>query len=224
MTNASKIAQKEINLLKTEAKSSKNKLRSFFESSSTIHLLIDTKLRVIDFNRAAVNFIKNNHSLTVASGSLVTAFLHKDLHETFKSNYKKALKGIAVRAQQDLVYQNQTITWFINYEPAWDCEGKILGISFNAIDITEKLANERKIISQHHSLQAIAHIQSHQLRRPVCNIVGLMELFTANGGKLNKAGFCMLQRAIDELESEMVSIEKFASSTAATIQRITAPL
>lgn len=211
MKNAIEKAQKEIKLLKTEAKSSRNKLRSFFESSSTIHLLIDTKLRLIDFNRAAVNFIKNNHNLTIVAGSMVTDFLHKDHMRSFKSNYQKALNGTPIRTQQELEYQNQTITWFISYEPAWDCDGNILGISFNAIDVTEKLANERKIISQHHSLQEIAYIQSHQLRRPVCNIVGLMKLFTANGGKLNKAGFCMLQRAVHDLESEMVLIEKFAA-------------
>jgi PAS domain S-box-containing protein len=211
MTNARKITQKEINLLKTEAKSSRNKLRSFFDSSSAIHLLIDTSLRLIDFNRAAFNFMEKYHKIRIQAGSLVTGFLHRNHIESFKRNYKRAIKGIPIRTQQELSYDGKGITWFITYEPAWDCEGKIIGISFNAVDITEKLANERKIVSQHRCLQEIAYIQSHKFRRPVSNIIGLMKLFTASGSKCTKAVFDMLQRSVNELETEMLVVEQLSA-------------
>lgn len=201
-------ARKEIVLLKTEARNSENKLRSFFESSSVIHLLIDTDLRLMDFNRAAVNFIKKYHEINIDVDTTVTKFIHKDLLETFRQNYSKALSGIPIRTEQILHYSNDTIVWFITYEPAWDCDGNILGISFNAVDITEKVANEHKIVRQYHSLQEIAYIHSHNLRRPISNIMGIMNLFQANGLKSTKNGLLMLQRAIDELEAQILMIEK----------------
>lgn len=212
MTETLENARREIFILEKEAKSSKNKLRSFFESSSTIHLLIDTNLRLIDFNRAAAIFIRQHHKVHIKPGKPVHEFLHKDHLQSFFLNFDKAISGLPVRVEQELQYDDgRLVVWFINYEPAWDCEGNILGISFNAVDITEKLANERMIVSQHRCLQEIAYIQSHHMRGPVGNIVGLMNLFKSNGSKLTKAGFGMLQRAVNELESQLVQVEKLAA-------------
>jgi len=211
MQQAINTAQKEITDLKMAVRTSENKLRSFFESSSVIHLLIDTKLCLIDFNRAAVSFVKKYYNIDIHAGIKITSFMHPDHLVNFLHNYQKALNGIPVRVERELQYGEEIISWFINYEPAWDGDKNILGMSFNAVDVTEKIANENKIVSQYHSLKEIAFIQSHNLRRPVTNIMGLMDLFEVNGYRTSKEGLIMLKKAVTELEAEMKKIEQYAS-------------
>lgn len=200
-------ALQEITDLKTEAKSSKNKLRSFFESSSVIHLLIDTNLRLIDFNRAAANFAKKYCKVNIKVGIKASRLIHKDQLPSFMENYNKALEGIPVRMEQEFKYGEERILWFLNYGPAWDCEGNILGMSYNAVDITEKVANENKIVSQYYSLKSIAYIHSHHFRAPVTSIMGLMNIFRINGYKATKEGLLQMQSAVNELEEQMKRIE-----------------
>jgi len=207
MHQAIKSANEEIASLKTAAKNSENKLRSFFESSSVIHLLIDTELTLIDFNRAAARFIKKFYGVDIQPGILVTSFMHTEHRAPFLKNYATSLSGTPVRTERQFGYGDEKIDWFLSYEPAWEADGQILGMSFNAIDITEKLANEHKIVAQYHSLKEIAYIQSHEFRRPVTNIVGLMHLFKAEGNKISEEGMLMLQKAVDELETQMQLIE-----------------
>lgn len=197
----------EITELKAEAKSAQNKLRSFFESSGVIHLLVGTDCRLIDFNRAAETFAKKYCKVNIKVGTKVSKLLHKDQLSSFMKNYNKALEGVPVRMEQEFKYGEERILWFLNYEPALDGEGNILGISYNALDITEKVANENKIVAQYYSLKAIAYIHSHHFRAPVTNIMGLMNIFKSNDYRTTKEELLMMQRAINELEVQMNSIE-----------------
>lgn len=122
--------------LNTEAKSSKNKPGPFFESSSVIYMLIDIDLRLIDFNTAAVAFIKKYSEVTLTVGTAVTSFVHKDQLARFIQSYVKVLSGIPVCIEHEFSNGNETTVWFISYEPALDWEGNISGVSYNAIDIS----------------------------------------------------------------------------------------
>ncbi|MDR6782756.1 PAS domain-containing protein [Pedobacter africanus] len=155
----------EITDLKTEARSAQNKLRSFFESSGVIHLLIGTDCRLIDFNRAAEAFAKKYCKVNIKVGTKVSRLLHKDQLSSFMQNYNKALEGIPVRMEQEFKY----------------------------------------------ALKAIAYIHSHHFRAPVTNIMGLMNIFKANGYRTTKAGLLMMQRAVNELEVQMNNIEEHMS-------------
>lgn len=198
----------EIVALKSAARNSDNKLRSFFESSSVIHLLIDTDLRLIDFNRAAENFVQKYYGQKIHQDMMVTRFMHKDHQPGFMESYKKALNGIPCRVERIFNYDGEQIIWFLNYEPARDHDQKIIGMSFNAVDITEKVANEGKISSQYHMLKEIAYVQSHNFRKPVSNIIGLMSIFKKDGYKCSREGLKMLEKAIFQLEKEMKIIER----------------
>lgn len=196
--------------LKKEVKCSKDKLRSFFESSGVIHLLVDTKLQLIDFNRAAADFARKRHQIEIRPGIKVITFLHPHQISGFIQNCQKALGGTPVRMDHQFTYGEETIFWFVNFEPALDCEKKILGVSFNAFDITEKLANENKIAALYHSLNEIAYIQAHELPPHLNTIGGLMDLFEGQG-QMPEKELMMLKRAIGELKAQLKIIEGYAA-------------
>lgn len=53
----------------------------------------------------------------------------------------------------------------------------MIGISCFSRDITKQQQHLNTIESQYNQLKKIAWIQSHEVRRPVANILGLVDLF-----------------------------------------------
>jgi PAS domain S-box-containing protein len=204
-------AEEEILKLKLEIKESGDKHRSFFDSSSVIHLFIDTNKTLLDFNRAAQHFVKKYYGLEIVEGTEISSFMHDEHFAGFDRSYETALAGTPVRTEKMLTYSGEEIHWFLSYEPAWDSEGKILGVSYNAVDISEKVANEYKILEQYNSLKEIAYIQSHEFRKPVMNIIGLINIFAAEDYNSTREELIMLEHAVRELEKLMLKIEQQSS-------------
>ena len=57
-----------------------------------------------------------------------------------------------------------------------DKENIIFGIANNVQDITDRKQKELAILQQNEAFKAIAWQHSHELRRPIVNILGLCEL------------------------------------------------
>lgn len=75
--------------------------------------------------------------------------------------------------------------------------------------ITEKKKREQKIIAQHTALQKIAWSNSHELRRPVCSIMGLVSLLK-DADNEKERDHCMqsLETCTRELDELLKSINK----------------
>lgn len=94
----------------------------------------------------------------------------------------------------------------MTFDPGYNAEGEIIGISFNAYDITERKLNEQQILAKNHSLKQIAQIQSHELRRPVASILGFMEIFKDNDYKATPDELKMMGIATEELDDKIRDI------------------
>ncbi|GAA4084594.1 PAS domain S-box protein [Mucilaginibacter panaciglaebae] len=79
----------------------------------------------------------------------------------------------------ELVNYKKTGEWYwsqLNISPIYDEAGVFqFFISVENV-ITEKKQREEKIIRQHSALQEIAWLNSHELRRPLCSVIALVEL------------------------------------------------
>lgn len=196
-----------IDMLKAQyvqVKESENKLRSFFDSSLSCHFLLDKDMRITAYNKTAAKFVKANLNLKLKPGILMTD--HIDKVDFFKKNFAKALSGKVVRVEMEVPYKEIIVWWGIVYEPAYDSEGQIIGVSYNATDITEAKTNQQKISAQSEALRNIAFIQSHELRRPVASILGLMYLIKLESYEPDKQYFDLLEHATKELDEKIQTI------------------
>jgi PAS domain-containing protein len=192
-----------------QAKDSEIKLRSFFESGGACHLLIGKELEIITFNKNMADFIKRVYNIDLYAGIMVGQVLTGPALERFVAEFNTALSGTPLRYEREIPYPNETIWWYITFEPGYNAEGEIIGISFNAYDITERKLQEQKIINQNESLKNIAHIQSHELRRPVASILGLMEIFRLNNFQATAEELKILASATQELDDKIRDIVNF---------------
>lgn len=192
-----------------QAKDAEIKLRSFFESGGACHLLIGKELEIITFNKNMADFLRRIYHVELFAGMLVSGVLTGPALKRFVDECHTALNGTPLRYERQIKYPTETIWWYITFEPGYDPEGEIVGISFNAYDITERKLHEQQIIAQNDSLKNIAHIQSHELRRPVASILGFMEIFKLNGYQAGKEDLMVMENATKELDDKIRNIVNF---------------
>jgi len=189
-----------------EAKSAEVKVRSFFESSLSCYLLIDTDYNVVYFNQLLAAFVKRLYKTEIAIGMKVTDFIPTPYMADFLSNFDKALQGIPIQVERQIDFEDETVWFYLAYESARDSDGRIVGVSFNSIDITNKIEQQRTIFNQNESLRAIAQIQSHELRRPVASILGLMDFLKSQNYKFTEETIEMMETAVSELDDRIHEI------------------
>ncbi len=193
-----------LNIMKeqfTKAKTSEIKLRSFFESSISCHMLIGKNFELLDFNQSLALFVERIYHKKIEIGMKVTDIIDPFYMEGFINNYNKALNGSRVHTERKI--KNEDEWWYIIYDPAVDSDGEIIGVSYNAIDVSKRVEQEQKIIEQNELLRKIAEIQSHELRRPVASILGLMNIFRVANYVPTKDELIMLEKAVNELDQKI---------------------
>jgi len=196
-----------------EAKNAEIKLRSFFESSPSCHMLIDKDLKIIVFNKALAEFMLNNHQMVMKVGENVMQYVGEEFTADFLQHYHTALKGEAVKTERSLVHAGREIWWQFDYNPAFDPNDEIIGVSYNAIDISELKKAQQDTLDRDQSLKAIAYIQAHEVRRPVSSILGLMNLFKFDGYQASADDLMMMERAVIELDEKIQHMVKHTSKT-----------
>jgi hypothetical protein len=186
-----------------EAKKTEIKLSSFFESSVSCHLLVGKDLEVLAFNKTLAEIMRINHGLEMHIGDSVIDYIDDVFFPEFLTNFKEALLGNHIQNESPMITGGKKIWWNYNYVPALDAEGEIIGVSYNAINISDLKLKEQQSNAKDESLRAIAFIQSHEIRRPVSSILGLMNLIKADGYESSKEHLMMMELAVLELDEKI---------------------
>jgi signal transduction histidine kinase len=98
--------------------------------------------------------------------------------EEWKQYYHRALTG----ERYSIVYESiepltqQVLSFEISFNPIYKTKRDIKGIGCFARNITEWLEKEKAIIDQNERLRHIASLTSHELRRPVASMLGLINI------------------------------------------------
>lgn len=137
---------------------SQTMLRSFFESTRTCHVLMDTQLNAITFNKATAAFGRKYYHIELATDTPAADWVSPDRLEGFVSNCKRAMGGTLVELETPVSYDNgETLWWSLVFEAARDYEGAVVGVSYHATDITQRVQQRVEISLQHESLERIAY-------------------------------------------------------------------
>lgn len=178
--------------------SEQTKLRSFFESTSSLHLLLDTELRVISFNNAMADALTNRYQLSIREGMEVIDYVEPSFMEEFTVNCKRALIGEHVSVESLIKSPQGIIPWHLTYEPAFDSSGLIIGVTYSATDITQTVKHEKTVVEQGESFRQIDRILP-ELYRPMEVIKNAMAGIKTQGYPEGVIEFELLEKVCDEL-------------------------
>ncbi|GAB2974800.1 hypothetical protein GCM10027049_06450 [Mucilaginibacter puniceus] len=214
----------EMNLLvvknqQIEIANSESKIRAFFNSSSSCYLLLGKDFEILHFNKSVFNFFKQTSGKNIKNGKNFLNFINAGYEATFINDFKLAKSGKSVNREILVNYDNQTsIWWNILLDPVKNDEGEIFSISLNATNINEKKQHLAEITAQNESLLSIAYIQSHEYRRPVASILGLMNVIKEYDYEFDKDCLTMMESAVNELDEKIngvvLSVQSIVPNTA----------
>ena len=137
------------------------------------------------------------------SNKKVMEYIPEPYGKAFQDHCHMALNGIPIQIEREIKFHKDMVWSSCTYVPACDTEGNIIGVIFSAININSKVELEKKIDSLDQSLREIAYIQSHELRRPVASILGLMNLFKTQDYVATREELKMMEIAVNELDEKI---------------------
>jgi signal transduction histidine kinase len=116
--------------------------------------------------------------------------------------YERALLGEAVyEILTDKAEDGREIVMDVRLYPIMDDSGMVICVGCFAHDITKRRQHEKHIERQNKQLMEIAWIQSHELRAPLANILGLVQLLRIDGE--NKSYYEMYLQKLQEASNEL---------------------
>ncbi len=160
-----------------ELKKSENKLRAILDSSISCNFFISPEYKILCFNKKARDFIREIYKKEVQENDDISLYIMQDVKEIFFANFSKALQGQATESEIKLSFPNRCTIWGkALYLPVYDSQCTVIGVSFNALDVTTQKEAEIKAYQQYELLKQIGWQQSHEVRGPIANILGLVNL------------------------------------------------
>lgn len=157
---------------------SESTLQSIINSSENIMIFVGPDLRLIYANAAA-----QRHGLRLIGreyqiGENIIHTLDKPEEQIAMQHVQRLLEGgQGFDFEHFFVYPDGKEVWFQRrYYPAYDTKGTYIGFVVASTDVSKQKENLLQIQRQADQLREIAKMQSHETRRPLANIIGLVDL------------------------------------------------
>jgi PAS domain S-box-containing protein len=147
-------------------------LRAIYQSTSEACTFIDKNFIIGYNNQVARKMTLQVFGKEAQVGENSLDYVLPEYRAEFEAFFSRVLLGenITVEKTDGIVW------WQFSMYPVYDKQQQIIGIAHNAQDITERKKREVKILQQNETLRQIAWQQSHEIRRPVANILGIYSL------------------------------------------------
>ncbi len=154
-------------------------LNALINTPSALIWSVNTKYQLISANKAYLAQMTQNLGVSLQKGdSVLNPKLNPELINKWIDLYQRAFQGENYSVEDKVITADNTVVYFeISFNPIRDRDGRITGTGCFSRDITENKLHQIKIQEQNEKLKEIAWIQSHKVRVPVANILGLVNAF-----------------------------------------------
>ncbi|SKB41398.1 PAS domain S-box protein [Daejeonella lutea] len=150
-------------------------LRAIINNTSDLIWSIGLDYEFISANNAFWERLEQKTGRKVSQ--LIEGDFERETMEEFSEYYNRCFAGEAFKIIREDKMEGRIIFEEISFNPILDKNRQVVGVSTFARDITKQHLYTQMIEKQNEQLRKIAWIQSHELRAPVANILGLLPLF-----------------------------------------------
>lgn len=173
------------NLLYEENQINEQKLNAVLNSTTDSNIIINPDYKIISFNEVARKDVETHFQKTLNIGDDIRDYLFESTKEVFYTNFQKALTGENVSVEWEMDFNLGYTVWFrINYYPVYNNKKEIIGVSFNSTNIDQRKKAELNLSRKTAHLDKIAWNHAHEIRKPLANILGLIELLKEEQDKI----------------------------------------
>lgn len=193
-----------------DVRQSQIRLKSFFESKLLLHLLLDADLHIISFNNIFSKLALTHFNKLPKEGDDIREYLQEHSATDFLTYCVQALEGKELTVNLESRNVDAVVNWMVYFEPAIDPQGNIFGISCNALDVSQKVLQDAQLLKQNEHLREVAFYQSHELRRPVSSILGIVAYLYEKFGDKIPEEIELLKLSTMELDEKIRHIVQIA--------------
>ncbi|MBW0176794.1 PAS domain-containing protein [Sediminibacterium sp.] len=157
---------------------SERTLQSIINSSDNVLIYMSKDSNIKYANRKAQQHAIKMFGRPFMIGDKLTDY-YSDEEKTLGVEHGRILaeQKATVTHEHMVEYPDGERVWFLRrYYGVFDDSGDLSGIVIASINITNRKEQEMQIQKHLDALKEIAKIQSHEIRRPVANIIGLTDL------------------------------------------------
>jgi PAS domain S-box-containing protein len=163
-----------------EATRTKNSLEALINNTEDQIWSVDMETRYVYMNKAYRNQISSLTGAEPKEGDYSNrhkGFSVKEIKK-WKQYYNRALAGERYSIINESIdpFSQQVLSFEISFNPIYKVKGDITGVGCFARNITERLNTEKAMVDQNERLRHIASLTSHELRRPVASMIGLINI------------------------------------------------
>jgi len=173
-------------------------LRAIINNTQDLIWSVDRQYQIITGNQAFWDRVKELTGKNEDDEVTYTDFLQERLQIFFES-YERAFRGEAFSIVRQREVNGRHVYEELSFNPIRDLRSEVIGVNCFLRDITESQEHLHQIEDQNKRLREIAWIQSHLVRAPLANILGLVELCSLDDSP-NAEIIPKLKKAADDLD------------------------
>lgn len=188
-------------------------LRAIINNTRDLIWSVDHDFNIITGNGA---FWERVERLTRKRPETVTnADFGEEIMRPYLANYSRAFKGEAFLVFRERELDGRKRFEELSFNPIFDEQQEVTGVNCFLRDITSQREHVEQIEKQNDKLREIAWIQSHQLRLPVANILGLAELSRSGCAATDELIplFCQEAKRLDGLIRQITALTQDLDGT-----------
>ena len=205
--------------LKAEAalKKSEANLQTILKTTDVAYALFDLELRAQAFNQKAIEFVKDEYYHFPKKGDKLIDFFPVERFPQFVNFTREVLKGNTINYEIDYPQANGAVVWYyVSLFPITNDNKEILGMMMALYDITDRKKAENdlksaygKIQRQLSSIKDMAWKQSHLIRSPLANLMGLSTMLKLDPSDTEVLNF--IQKELDRMDTIIIEMAGEAS-------------
>ena len=161
----------------------KNNLEGLIDNTDDLIWSIDKETRYVYINKAFKKTIYEQTGVMPTRGDrayseeLVNAYNEEFIKEWW-GYYERALNGekYFITRQSINPVTKQPVYWETYFNPIYNTSNEVIAVGCFSRNITDRLTIEKTLIDQNERLKHIATLSSHDLRRPVASMLGLIDI------------------------------------------------
>lgn len=193
-------------------KASEANLQTILGNTDTAYALLNADLDLVEYNKLALVLAKSEFNFEPGSNAKIYDLMPDDRRLQFLEYTRDVFKGNAISYEVSYPQANDSHLWyFVRMFPIADKDNKILGLVLAITDITERKEAEQDLQKAYQSIQShIAKIremtwkQSHLIRSPLANLMGLFPMLRTNPSDSQVLGYIETElERMDEILWEM---------------------
>jgi PAS domain S-box-containing protein len=163
-----------------EIAETKSNLEALINNTEDLIWSIDREYRYLYMNQAYKGAVTGHTGSDVPKkgGIALHDAMNNEIMELWKGYYNRGLNGerYTVMTEEKLINSDEIVYYETGFNPIYSAEGIITGVGCFARNITERVRTARTISDKNERLQNIASLSSHELRRPVATMLGLINI------------------------------------------------